>query len=194
MWVFCTSAIPFILIIIREGFIKYHGFNTYFLVCKVLTHIMHNSRNIPTTLRTHLHQTPHRDQMHTVLHPVHRWHPHHLWYRNNQPWLSDIIHQHNAHQFTIYPTLESNGYINFLDLTIIRSSMHIETDIYRKPTTTDTTIHFTSTHHNEHKLAAYRYHIERMLNLPLKTVQQKKRMVNNLSRHPTKRFPTHTNT
>jgi len=32
------------------------------------------------------------------------------------------------------PTLESNGYINFLDLTIIRSSTCIEIDIYRKPT------------------------------------------------------------
>jgi len=75
-------------------------------------------------------------------------------------------------QFT--PTLESNSYINFLDLTIIRRSTHIEIDIYRKPTTTDTTIHFTSIHPNEHKFAAYRYHIERMLNLPLKTVQQKR--------------------
>ena len=72
------------------------------------------------------------------------------------------------------PTLESNGYINFLDLTNIRSSMHIETDIYRKSTTTDTTIHFISIHPNEHKLLAYRYHIERMLNLPLKTTQQKR--------------------
>jgi len=72
------------------------------------------------------------------------------------------------------PTLESNGYINFLDLTIIRRNIHTEIGIYRKPTTTDTTIHFTSTHPNEHKLAAYRYNIERILNLPLKTVQQKR--------------------
>jgi len=72
------------------------------------------------------------------------------------------------------PTLESNGYINFLDLTIIRRHTHIEKDIYRKPTTTDTTIHFISIHPNEHKLAAYRYHIERMPNPPLKTVQQKR--------------------
>jgi len=56
------------------------------------------------------------------------------------------------------PTLESNGYINFLDLTIIRRNTHIEIDIYQKPTTTDTTIHFTSTYPNEQKLAAYRYH------------------------------------
>jgi len=72
------------------------------------------------------------------------------------------------------PTLESNGHINFLDLTIIRRSIHLEIDIYRKPTTTDTTIHFTTIHSNEHKLAAYRHHIERMLNLPLKTVKQKR--------------------
>ena len=38
------------------------------------------------------------------------------------------------------PTQESNGHINFLHLTIIRRTSHLETDIYRKPTTTDTTI------------------------------------------------------
>jgi len=52
--------------------------------------------------------------------------------------------------------------------------MHIEIDIYRKPTTTDTTIHVTSTHPIEHKLAAYRYHITRMLSLPLKTTQRQR--------------------
>jgi len=72
------------------------------------------------------------------------------------------------------PTLESNGHISFLDLTVIRRNTHIEIDIYRKPTTTDTTIHFTSIHPNERILVAYRYHIERMLNLTLKTAQQKR--------------------
>jgi len=67
------------------------------------------------------------------------------------------------------PTQEENGCINFLNLTIIRKTFHLEIDAYRKPTTTDTTIHSTSTHSNEHKLAAYRYYIEGMLNLPLKT-------------------------
>jgi len=33
----------------------------------------------------------------------------------------------------VSPTLESNGYINFLDLTINRRSTHVEIDIYRKP-------------------------------------------------------------
>ena len=51
---------------------------------------------------------------------------------------------------------------------------YVHVDIYRKLTTTDTTTHFTSTHPIEHKLAAYRYHITRMLSLPLKTTQQKR--------------------
>jgi len=79
---------------------------------------------------------------------------------------------HNKLQFN--PKLESGGHINFLDLTITRRNTHIEIDIYRKPTTTDTTIHFTSTHPNEHKLAVYRYHITRMLSLPFKTTQQQR--------------------
>ena len=70
------------------------------------------------------------------------------------------------------PTQESNGCINFLDLRIIRKTSHLEIDIYRKPTTTDTTIHFISIHPNEHKLAAYRYYIERMLNPPLSSERQ----------------------
>ena len=53
---------------------------------------------------------------------------------------------HSNLQFN--PTLESDGHINFLELTITRRNTHTEIDIYRKPTTTDTTIHFTSTHPN----------------------------------------------
>ena len=51
-------------------------------------------------------------------------------------------------------TKESKGRIRFLDLTIIRRTSHLEIDINRKTTTTDTTIHYTSIHPNEHKLAA----------------------------------------
>jgi len=43
----------------------------------------------------------------------------------------------------------------------------MEIDIYKKPTTTDTTIKYLSNHPMEHKLAAYRYHINRMFSLPL---------------------------
>jgi hypothetical protein len=62
---------------------------------------------------------------------------------------------------------EHKNTINFLDLTIIRQASKIEIDIYRKPTTTDTTINYTSNNPNEHKMAAYRYIINRMLTLPL---------------------------
>jgi hypothetical protein len=40
-------------------------------------------------------------------------------------------------------------------------------DIHRRPTMTDTTIHNTSNHPQEHKMAAYRYMITRMATLPL---------------------------
>jgi hypothetical protein len=53
---------------------------------------------------------------------------------------------------------EHKNTINFLDLTIIRNPSKIEIDIYRKPTTTDTTINY--------KMVAYRYMINRMLTLP----------------------------
>jgi hypothetical protein len=67
----------------------------------------------------------------------------------------------------INPTPENAGQINFLDLTITRKTTNLEIDIFRKPTTTNTTINYLSNHPLEHKLAAYRYYIERMFKLPL---------------------------
>jgi hypothetical protein len=65
------------------------------------------------------------------------------------------------------PTKEENYYINYLDLTINRTSHNLQVGIHRKPTYTDTTIHFSSTHSLQHKLVAYRYYINRMLTLPI---------------------------
>jgi len=65
------------------------------------------------------------------------------------------------------PTPESNNRVNFLDLIIIRNTPHLEIDVFRKPTTTDTIINYLSNHPQEHKLAAYRFLINRMHNLPL---------------------------
>jgi len=65
------------------------------------------------------------------------------------------------------PTPENNNRVNFLDLPIIRNTSHLENDVFRKPTTTDTTINYLSNHPQEHKLAAYRFLINRMHNLPL---------------------------
>jgi hypothetical protein len=64
--------------------------------------------------------------------------------------------------------MEENNAIDYLDLTLIRQNNSIDINIFRKPTTTDTTIHFTSNHHAEHKLAAFRYLINRANKLPIK--------------------------
>ena len=83
---------------------------------------------------------------------------------------ADSIHNYinNIHNcLQLNPTHESNTQINFLDLCIIRKTNKLEIDIHRKPTTTDTAINYLSNHPIEHKLAAYCYHIKRMLTLPL---------------------------
>ena len=75
----------------------------------------------------------------------------------------NTIHQNIAFDLTT----EENNQISYLDLKLIRHADHIEIDIHRKPTATDTTIHYSSNHPHEHKMAAYRYMITRMTTLPL---------------------------
>jgi hypothetical protein len=70
------------------------------------------------------------------------------------------------------PTHETNDKVNFLDLSITRKPTSLELDIYHKPTATDTTINFLSNHPLEHKLAAYRFSINRMLSFPLNEQQR----------------------
>ena len=79
-------------------------------------------------------------------------------------WHANSIHNN----IQLSPTLEADNQISFLDLLIIRKSQQLEIDVFKKPTTTDTTINYLSNHPMEQKLAAYRYYIERMLRLPLK--------------------------
>jgi len=85
-----------------------------------------------------------------------------------------IVHHVNSMHSNVHlsPTLETNNQISFLDILIIRKSQQLEIDIYRKPTTTDTTINYLSNHPMEQKLASYRYHIDRMLRLPLNRTRQ----------------------
>jgi len=64
-------------------------------------------------------------------------------------------------------TYEEDNFIAFLDLTIKRRHTKPEVDVYRKRTTTDTTINFFSNHPIEQKMAAFRFHITRMHSLPL---------------------------
>jgi len=62
---------------------------------------------------------------------------------------------------------EENNTINYLDLSIHRNTNSTELGIYRKPTHTDVTIQFSSTHPVEHKIAAFNFYINRMLTLPI---------------------------
>ena len=73
-------------------------------------------------------------------------------------------------------TDEENNTINFLDLTITRKHKKLDINIYRKPTTTDTTIHYKSSHPIQHKLAAYRYLLNRLHNLPLSKEDKQQEM------------------
>jgi len=83
--------------------------------------------------------------------------------------LDTIIHYANSinSNLELNPTPKNNNRVNFLDLAIIRNTPHLEIDIFRKSTTTDTTIRYLSNHPQEHKLATYRFLINRMHNLPL---------------------------
>jgi hypothetical protein len=64
-------------------------------------------------------------------------------------------------------TGEENNTISYLDLTINKNSNHTELGIYRKPTHMDIIIHRSSNHPYDHKLAAFKYYINRMVTLPI---------------------------
>ena len=80
-----------------------------------------------------------------------------------------ILHQINTIdknlQFKI--TTQENNTINYLDISLCRNNSSIDINIFRKPTGTHTTIHFTSNHPHEQKIAAFRHHIHRMITFPI---------------------------
>jgi hypothetical protein len=55
---------------------------------------------------------------------------------------------------TFTPALEHNS-INYLNLSIHKGHQNLQLSIYRKPTPTNTTIHFMSTHPNTHQPTHY---------------------------------------
>lgn len=82
--------------------------------------------------------------------------------------LNRINSLHSKIKFTL--EVELNRKINYLDLTISIINNSLEFEIFRKPTQTDHTIPSFSNHHISHKLAAFNCYINRMLNIPLSTV------------------------
>lgn len=76
-----------------------------------------------------------------------------------------INNLHPRIKFTL--EIEEDNSINFLDLTIQKLDNFLSFSIYRKPTHTDSVIHYTSVHPYTHKLAAFRSLVHRLLNVPL---------------------------
>jgi hypothetical protein len=73
-------------------------------------------------------------------------------------------------------TGEIDSTINFLDLLITREKNKLSINTYHKPTTTDTMIHYKSNHPLQHKLAAYRFMLNRLHSLPLSQDQKNQEM------------------
>ena len=80
-------------------------------------------------------------------------------YNQNSTNEQDILnHANNIDKHLQFKlSTEENNLINYLDLSIYRINSNVELDIYRKPTSTDTTVHFSSNHSYEHKIAAFKY-------------------------------------
>jgi len=69
--------------------------------------------------------------------------------------LDDFNSLHHKLQFTA--ETEKGHTLNYLDISIHRTTTNMRTAIYRKPTFTDTIIPFTSNHPTHHKYAAVRH-------------------------------------
>jgi hypothetical protein len=69
--------------------------------------------------------------------------------------LKHFNRQHKAIQLTLKE--ENNKQISYLDLNLSNKQEYIETDIYRKPTSSDIAINNTSCHPGEQKMSTFRY-------------------------------------
>jgi hypothetical protein len=69
---------------------------------------------------------------------------------------------------------ENNKLITFLDLSITRSDNGFSTSIFRKPTATDTLMHYNSCHPYEYKLAGINFLENRVTTYPMSESNQMK--------------------
>ena len=63
--------------------------------------------------------------------------------------------------------VEHNNMLNFLDVTTYKRNNLLSFKIYRKPTTTDITIHASSNHPYTHKMATFNALAHRLTNIPM---------------------------
>ena len=94
--------------------------------------------------------------------------------KKTQPDLINMNMNQTHKNTRLNPTYENNGQINFVGLLLIRKPTKTEIDIFRKPTTTDTTISFFSNRPMQNKIAAFRHYITRMHSLPLTPKREQK--------------------
>jgi hypothetical protein len=92
----------------------------------------------------------------------------------SQTILEDFNIQHKDQNFTIYN--EINDQITYLDLNLTNKRGQIKMEIYRKPTTTDVMINNSSYHPQEHKLAAIKSWIHRLIMLHLNENNKRKEL------------------
>jgi hypothetical protein len=95
----------------------------------------------------------------------------------------------------------SNSFEGLCDVVLIalrfplRFQSHVcylvELGIYQKPTSTDTTIHFSSNHPYEHKLAAFNYYINILLTLSITKESKQQEWKTILTIACNNAFPTH---
>jgi hypothetical protein len=87
-----------------------------------------------------------------------------LIFDSNRTNSQSILKDFNALQRKLQFTAETEKYLalNYLDITTQQTPTNIRTDIYRKPTFTDTIIPYTSNHPTHQKHAAIRFMFNRL--------------------------------
>jgi len=158
----CGADVAVQLVVTSWGVVRVNG----------ILHIRHHIRGISTISRGRTHKTPAQHKQHNLLHQICRWYPDNLWLHTHYLWIHTTIHKWNPHYTRLEPTTETDSRINYLELLITRNPTKLVISIFRKPTSTDTATNFYSNHSLEHKVAAYRFHIERIFTLPLAEEQQ----------------------
>lgn len=105
---------------------------------------------------------------------------------NNLITAQEILDKINKLHMKIKFTMENEikHKINHLDLTLYRTKDKIHINIYRKPTTTDHAINIYSNHPHTHKMAAFRFFVNRMLTLPISNnnIRKETRIIKQIAR------------
>ena len=114
-----------------------------------------------------------------------------LIYNSNNDLNDNILNSFNSIHPNIQYSLEKeqNNKINFLDLKIEKCNNKIIFDIYRKPTTSKTSIHNQSICPTSYKFANFRYLLNRLNIIPLSTHRYNAELHNILSIAQHNNFP-----